>query len=310
VLKSSGQCRKKGSSFHLALGASVMELSPQPMASWIWSKGVVIAADELHISPFDRGLTVGLGLFETILVRSGQPVFLAQHLARHALGCKRLGWQELDPGWVEKGIREVLKANQLTRGSARVRLFQTAGVGPLAQLPQGPGALTLITAAPLTAPPEQLTLTLTLSPWLRNDRSPLSGLKCASYAENLLALAAAAATGFDEPLFLNTRDEVCETATANLFLIKDGTLRTPPLSSGCLPGISRALVLQLAQIHGLPIEEITLHLHDLQAADELFLTSALRGIVPVSRLDARQFSAGIITSRLRHALVEWSESPA
>jgi branched-chain amino acid aminotransferase len=285
-----------------------MELFPKPMAEWIWSNGELIAADELRVSPFDRGLTVGLGLFETILVRGGQPVFLAHHLARHALGCRRLGWQELDPVWVERGIREVLKANQLTRGSARARLFQTAGVGPLAQLPQGPAALTLITAAPLPASPESLTLTL--SSWVRNDRSPLTGLKCASYAENLLALAAAEAAGFDEPLFLNTRDEVCEAATANLFLIKDGTLRTPPRSSGCLPGISRALVLELAQTLGLPSEETTLHLGDLHAADELFLTSALRGIVPVSRLDARQLSAGLITHQLRHALVEWSESCA
>lgn len=269
------------------------------MPESIWCNGTLIAADELRVSPFDRGLTVGLGLFETILAVDGRPVFLDQHLARHAVGCARFGWPTPDSAKVGQGIHDLLHANHLTTGRARVRLFQTAGNGPLADLAQGPSALTLLTAAPLTPGPE--TISLTLSPWVRNERSPLAGLKCASYAENLLALAAAQAAGFDEPLFLNTRDEVCEVATANLFLVKDGTLRTPALTSGCLPGIARAQVLANARAQGLPTEETTLHLADLHHADELFLTSSLRGIVPINRFDDLHLPPGPITIHLRSA---------
>lgn len=285
-----------GTLIHLPLVTSHLSPSAPRMPESIWCNGVLIAADELRVSPFDRGLTVGLGLFETILAVDGRPVFLDRHLARHAVGCARLGWPAPDSAQVEQGIRDLLHANHLTTVSARVRLFQTAGSGPLADLSMGSGPLTLITAAPLTPGPE--TISLTLSSWVRNERSALAGLKCASYAENLLALAAAQATGFDEALFLNTREEVCETATANLFVVKDGTLRTPALSSGCLPGIARARVLEVARSQGIPTEEMTLYFEDLQAADELFLTSALRGIVPIIRLDDLWFSPGSITLRL------------
>ena len=271
------------------------------MAEWIWSNGTLIAADELRVSPLDRGLTVGLGLFETMLALDGRPVFLDRHLARHAAGCARLGWHELDPDWVGKGVREVLKANQLTRGAARVRLFQTAGQGSLGDPSQGPAALSLITAATLPDSPESLSLTF--SPWVRNERSPLAGLKCASYAENLLALEQALAKGFDEPLFLNTAGDVCETATANVFMVKSGTLLTPPTSSGCLPGITRAVVLELAAQHGIPLSEAPLSPEDLVSADELFLTSSLRGITPVTRFDQRHFPSGPVTVRMRQLLM-------
>lgn len=267
------------------------------MTAWIWSNGKLIAADELCVSPFDRGLTVGLGLFETVLAIDGRPMLLARHLARHAAGCARLGWSAPDSIGIEKGIHDLLSANRLTAGKSRVRLFQTAGSGTLADLSPGQGALTLLTAVPLPDGPERLSLTN--SPWVRNERSALAGLKCASYAENLLALADAQARGFDEPLFLNTRDELCETATANLFLVTNGTLRTPALRSGCLPGIARGLVLELARNQGLAAEETTLGLDDLHRADEIFVTSALRGIVPINRLDDRHFIPGPITLRLK-----------
>jgi len=283
----------------LELGTWSAELSPPSMAEWIWCNGTLIAQDELRVSPFDRGLTVGLGLFETLRARDGQPAFLDRHLSRHAAGCLRLGWHELDPGWLAKGVHEVLKANRLTHGHARVRLFQTAGQGTLADLSQGDSALTLVTAAPLPPAPESLSLTL--SSWVRNERSPLAGLKCASYAENLLALAATNARGFDEPLFLNSKGDVCESATANVFVVKNGTLRTPSLASGCLPGIARDVVLALAGEQGIPSGEATLGIDDLFAADELFLTSAVRGPIAISRLDDHNFQEGTITRQLRCA---------
>jgi len=252
----------------------------------VWCDGRVIPANELRISPFDRGLTVGLGLFETILAIDGRPVFLDRHLARHADGCRRLGWKELAAETIRPAILELLTANGLAKGHARVRLFRTAGEGSLDDPTAGAENRLMMTASKIS--PSKEPVSLTLSPWIRNERSALVGLKAASYAENLLALSAARKAGFDEPLFLNSRGEVCETATANLFIVKDGRIFTPPLAAGCLPGVTRGWLLENA---GTQAEERALLPGDLRMADEWFLTSAIRGIIPVSRWDQEERDA-------------------
>jgi branched-chain amino acid aminotransferase len=248
------------------------------MTRMVWCDGWLIPANELRISPFDRGLTVGLGLFETILAIDGRPVFLDRHLVRHADGCRRLGWAELTAETIRPAILALLTANGLEKGRARVRLFQTAGEGRLEDPVAGPEARLVITAGEVSGVPDSVSLTL--SPWIRNERSALVGVKAASYAENLIALSAARKAGFDEPLFLNSRGEICETATANLFIVKDGRIFTPPLTSGCLPGVTRAWLLEYA---GAKAEERVLWPGDLETADEWFLTSAVRGVLPVGR---------------------------
>jgi branched-subunit amino acid aminotransferase/4-amino-4-deoxychorismate lyase len=132
----------------------------------------------------------------------------------------------------------------------------------------------------------------------------VAGLKCASYAENLLALDHARRRGFQETLFFNTAGDLCEAAMANVFLVKNGELRTPFLSSGCLPGIARGLVLEIAQTLGIPSAERALCVADLEAADEIFLSSAIRGPVPVSRLDEKCLTPGPVGKQLRG---EWTQ---
>jgi branched-chain amino acid aminotransferase len=250
------------------------------MSRMVWCDGRLIPANELRISPFDRGLTVGLGLFETILAIEGRPVFLDRHLARHAGGCRRLGWPELTAETIRPAILDLLTANGLEKGRTRVRLFQTGGEGRLDDPLAGPEARLVITAGEISSTPASISLTTT--PWIRNERSALVGLKAASYAENLLALSAARKAGFDEPLFSNSRGEICETATANLFIVKDGRVFTPPLASGCLPGVTRGWLLEFA---GAKAGERDLLPGDLDAADEWFLTSAVRGVIPVGRCE-------------------------
>ncbi|HEY8960987.1 MAG TPA: aminotransferase class IV [Luteolibacter sp.] len=265
------------------------------MSRTIWCDGRLIPADELRISPFDRGLTVGLGLFETILAIDGRPVFLDRHLARHADGCHRLGWGELDAETIRRAIFDLLTANGLEKGRARVRVFQTAGEGLREDPVAGPEAKLLLTAWAVSG--GSASVSLTLSPWVRNERSALAGMKAASYAENVLALAAARKAGFEEPLFLNSRGEVCETATANFFIVKDGRIFTPPLASGCLPGVTRGWLLEFA---GADAEERILSPGDLATADEWFLTSAVRGVIPVDRWgDQTRKAPGEWTSRLQ-----------
>jgi branched-subunit amino acid aminotransferase/4-amino-4-deoxychorismate lyase len=135
---------------------------------------------------------------------------------------------------------------------------------------------------------------LVTSPFPRNERSPLAGLKCASYAENLIALDHARRAGADEALFYNTRGELCEAATANVFLVREGRIFTPPLASGCLPGTMRARV-----IERIAVEERDLTAADVEEADEVFLTSATRGVVRVAGVDGTAWLPGRVTAGLK-----------
>ena len=264
----------------------------------LWCNGQWLDAGDSPVSPTDRGLTLGLGLFETLLVLDGAPVFAERHLARLRGGCTRLGWVPELPD-LRRIMREIIHRNDLTTGRARIRLAITGGSGPLDDLTLGADHRVWMTAT-RTAVPAPAT-TANLAPWVRNERSPLAGLKCASYAENLLALEHAARLGFGETLFLNTAGRLCEAATSNIFIVANGGLRTPAPASGCLPGITREVVLELAELAGIPCQECDLSTSDLHAADEVFLTSSMRGLVEVSRFEQRSFPPGQVTNTLREA---------
>jgi branched-chain amino acid aminotransferase len=244
----------------------------------------------------DRGLTLGLSLFETLLAIDGRPTFADRHFARLAKSCERLGWQlpQINLGNV---MEEILERNDLTQGRARIRLTLTAGAGPIDSLTQSESSLCWMIATPVSD--FSGTLAVNYSPWPRNEYSPLVGLKSASYAENLIAIDHARKLGFDETIFLNTAGHLCESATANLFLVKDGRLLTPSLESGCLPGVAREVVLEIARRLGVDSSECVLTKPDLDAADEVFLTSSLRGLSTVSCVGEQNFPNSAIISRLR-----------
>lgn len=240
----------------------------------------------------DRGAFLGLGLFETMLGLDGKLVFPDRHLARLHKSCERLRWS-VDLPDLPQIAAELLEKNHLTTGRARLRLIVTAGSGPHSDLTPGPDRLVWLSAFPAVETPDALSVCL--SPWPRNERSPLAGLKTACYAENILALDHARSLGFDETVFLNTAGNLCESATANLFLVKNGILLTPSLDSGCLPGIGREVLLEIAPI---PSEERPLTPHDLHTADEIFLSSSTRGPVPVTRSGGRTLPSGPVTAAL------------
>ncbi len=267
----------------------------------IWCNGQWLPATNYPGAAQDRGTFLGLGLFETMLAHDGVLVFANRHLARLHHSCKRLGWTAEIPGLREIAA-ELLVKNQLTKGRARLRLIVTAGSGPHNDLRPGADRLVWLAAFPAGETPESLTLCL--SPWPRNERSPLAGLKTASYAENLVALDHARRLGFDEAVFLNTAGYLCETATANLFLIKNGVLLSPSLDSGCLPGIGREVLLELATSIGIPCEERPLTQQDLITAAEIFISSTIRGPVPVSRFEQKNLVIGAATQRLRTAFFD------
>lgn len=264
----------------------------------LWCNGQWVEARDFTASPTDRGLTLGLGLFETLLAVDGVPVFAERHLARLRGGCERLGWMPDLPNLPDIMVH-LLYRNDLTTGRAKIRLAITGGSGPLDDLTLGADLRIWMTVTPLAV--SSPTTSANLSPWVRNERSPLAGLKCASYAENLLALEHAARLGFEETVFLNTAGRLCEAATSNIFIVRNGGLLTPSPTSGCLPGITREVVLELAEQLRIPYQACDLTTSDLHAADELFLTSSIRGLTEVSRFEERTFPPGKITHALREA---------
>ena len=263
-----------------------------------WCNGEWIGADEFTLPPTDRGVILGLAIFETMLAVDGKPKFIPAHLKRWRESCDRLGWRfpEID---LEAIGTELLTRNGLTQGRGRLRLTMTAGSGPVFTKDAGKDALTWITATPVDDPP--CSVSVLLSPWRRNEKSPLAGLKTASYAENVLALDHARSGGFDETLFLNTSGQLCEAGTSNVFIVKGGRVLTPSLDSGCLPGVMRSVIVGLVGKVGLACDEIPLETADLDGSDEIFLTSAIRGPVPVSRLGQRTFPATPVTDAIRAA---------
>lgn len=253
----------------------------------------------LAVPATDRGFAQGLGLFETMLAVHGRLVWPDRHLARLHASCARLGWPAppLDAAALAALAAELVGRNRLADGLARVRLGLTAGSGGLADLTQGADRLLWLGAA--AVPAAAAAMAADISPWPRNERSPLAGLKCESYAENLLALDHARRRGFTETIFLNTAGQLCEAATANVFLARDGRLATPPLASGCLPGIGRDLVIGLAASAGIPCAEQPLEPAELERADEIMLTSAIRGPVALARIAGRALPAPTLAPLLR-----------
>jgi branched-chain amino acid aminotransferase len=253
----------------------------------LWLDGQLVPADEAGVSPFDHGLLVGDGVFETLRVYDGVPFAWSRHhqrLVRSAggLGLSAPGSQEL-----RAAVDDVLLANGVTEG--RVRLTITGGPSPLGS-ERGDGPPTVIVmSAPAT--PWPATVDVVIVPWSRNERGAVAGLKTTSYAENVRALAYARERDAGEAIFLNTRGEVCEATGSNVFVIRDGVVRTPPADAGCLLGVTRALVLELCAEHGMPAEEVALGRSALADADEAFLTSSTREVQAIGRVDGRALPA-------------------
>lgn len=230
----------------------------------VWQQERWTAAEEILVSPIDRGLLHGFGLFETMLAVDGQIPHWHRHKRRLEAALARFDWVcEIPP----------LPAC-LPPGKHRARLTITAGPGGLADPPSKKGLIAFSTA-PVAE--DSRPWKLGISPWSRNEHSPLAGLKTTSYAENLMALRYARALGYDDLLWRNSMGDLCEATTANVFLVIRGVLVTPSLDSGCLPGIGREIILEQARASGTTVEERRVAMEEAAEAEEIFLTNAVRG---------------------------------
>ncbi len=266
----------------------------------VWIDGELIDERTASVSVFDHGLTVGDGIFETLRVTRGQPFALTRHLVRLARSARGLGLAEPDPDYVRAACLAVLDASQLP-GDMRLRITYTGGLAPPGS-GRGNANPTLIVAVAPFDPWAQTAVVATV-PWPRNERGAVSGLKTTSYAENVVALAHAHERGASEALMPNTHGQLCEGTGSNLFVVLDGVLVTPPLTSGCLAGVTRELVLEWCGG-----EERDLPMESLFAADEVFITSSTRNVQPVEQVDDHQVpqAPGDVTKGVQEVFLERS----
>jgi branched-chain amino acid aminotransferase len=239
-----------------------------------WLDGTLTTAPKVIAT--NRGFLTGIGVFETLKVSDSHPEFLDRHMNRLAEACQRLGLPLNNSNALNETVAEVISANKDIAGSARLRVTVTA---------QSDSSSIFISMSELAPWPE--TTSCVVAPWIRNERSPLSGVKSTSYAENVLALNWAQELGYSEAILFDSVGKLAEGTTTNIFIVKNGEVLTPSRASGLLPGVVRQVILDenLAK-------EAELTSEDLESADEVFLTSSTRGVHPVDRLNDRHLRGG------------------
>jgi len=257
-----------------------------------WVDGAMVAAEDATLPVADHGLTVGDGCFETTAIVRGEAFAMTRHLARLRASLSGLLIDlPLSDDDLRTATNHVVTANP---GAGIIRITVTAGTGPLGS-GRGEGSPTVIVAAG-PARGWSTTAAIITVPWPRNERGALAGIKSTSYAENVLALARARTAGASEAVFPNTIGNLCEGTGTNVFVEHDGRLVTPPLSSGCLAGVTRALVLEVADV-----EELDVPIEVLETTTEAFLTSSTRDVMTIDRIDGRAIDPGPRTAAAAEA---------
>jgi branched-chain amino acid aminotransferase len=249
----------------------------------VWINGDLLPDNEARISVFDHGLVVGDGAFETVKVTAGRPFALGRHLARLASSAAGLGLSAPDLDQIRVGAAAVIAASP-AMPLARLRITITGGIGPLGS-ERGKSGLTTVVALAEQRPPADFA-DVVVVPWPRNEFGALAGVKTTSYAENVRALSYAAAHDAGEAIFGNTAGNLCEGTGTNVFIVVGGRLVTPPLSAGCLAGVTRALVLEWVGA-----AEEDLPLDALMSADEAFLTGTTRDVQAIRQVNGSKLAA-------------------
>ncbi len=262
--------------------------------------GRIVPAGEKVLSPGQIGLLSGWGVFTTLRIYEGVPFAFERHWRRMETDAARLRvpWK-LDREEVRRQIGELIAANRAEDSVGRMCVVRNTG-----GFWEGPGIAQDADLIVLTADVKAWadTVRLGVARQARHAASAFAGTKVLSWAYNLTLVEEAQGKGLDEVILLNERDEVAECTSANIFAVLDDKTVTPPLSSGCLPGVTRNVLLE--EIGG--IEERALRLDDLYRAQEVFVTSTTRELLAVSEIDGRRIPAdGAVRRRLQQAFSEY-----
>ena len=283
------------------------------VAATVNVNGRVSDQKDAAVSVFDHGFLYGEGVYETWRTYNGQPFLFDRHMRRLRNSAGMLALPvPLTDGQIDARCRETMRAAGLGDGSdAYVRVLLTRGVGELSYDPAAcPEPTVIVIVKPHVAPPPAVYeqgVKVALVPVIRNHPGTVNPLiKSNNLLNNALAMQEAFRRGAFEGVMRNYRGELAECTQSNLFVVKDGTVLTPPLDAGLLPGITREFVIEIGAAAGvpvIPIREAVLHDADLFGADEAFFTSSIRELVPIVAVDDRTIGTGR-PGRVTGALLE------
>ena len=268
----------------------------------------IVPSDEAILRPGQLGLLAGWGVFTTLRIYKGIPFAFERHWERLQRDA-RLLHVEIPVGRDElrRRLIELARRNRCPEASMRLCIVRSQGgvfEGP------GSGNRSDVVAFTIDVPRRRGAAGLALRPNGRHAESPFAGTKTLSWAHNLTFVETAQQQGFDEVILLNERGEVAECTSANIFAVRNGVTYTPPPAGGPLPGITRLVMLEeLAE----PVEEKVLYVDDLYEADEVFITSTVRELMPVERIADRRLRAAErgewpVMEKLRAALRRYIEA--
>jgi branched-chain amino acid aminotransferase len=275
--------------------------------------GQLLDKADAKINVYDHGLLYGDGIFEGLRIYAGKVFRIHEHIERLYESSKHI---MLEIPWSREKLidetRRTVEANKKVEGY--IRLIVTRGMGSLgldANKCSNPQVIIIVDDISLY--PQKMYdegMEIITSSFIRSHPNTISPrVKSLNYLNNILAKIEATRAGVPEAIMLNHLGEVAECTADNIFLVKHGKIRTPPLNSGILEGVTRNTVIELAQAAGYKVEEVPVLRHDVYIADELFLTGTGAEIIAVVKVDGRTIGSGkpgTITRQLReryHTLV-------
>jgi aminodeoxychorismate lyase len=272
----------------------------------------MLEATKARVAPVSSAMLYGRGVFTTLAIYDSKPFQWTRHWERLSNHAEKL---DIDlTGCSQKSVGEALTkliaVNHVKEGRARIIFL--ARTGRESWKAKAPGLkktdLLIMTGDVHHVPSSGLSLAV--SPYRINTSSPLSGIKSLNYLDRILSREEARARDFDEAVVLNERGEIVSATTANLFWVKNGTIHTPNVSTGIIAGVTRQNVIEIAEKHFIPVVEGVYEMPDLTDADEIFLTSSVVGVAPVTTFDFRRYAieTGSVLVIIRDAFVKLTRS--
>ena len=271
------------------------------MAATVNVNGRVSDQEHASISIFDHGFLYGEGVYETLRTYNGQPFLFDRHMRRLRQSSGMIALPvPLTDTQIEQRFRETMRVAGLgddADGEAYIRILVTRGIGELTYDPAAtPTPSVVVIVKPNVDPPREAFergVKVALVSVMRNHPGTVNPLiKSNSLLNNALAMQEALRAGAFEGVMRNTKGELAECTQSNLFIVKDGAALTPPIDAGLLPGITREFLFEVGAAVGIPVREAVLEDADLFGADESFLTSTTRELVPITQVDDRAIGNG------------------
>jgi len=273
----------------------------------IFHNDSLLPIEKVRLSPGQAGLICGWGIFTTVRISRGEAFAYERHWRRLE---KDAAITRLPMSYTAAKVRvhlhELIRANNVSEGAARIYLvYNTVGFWQSDE-PHPPVDLIITTAG---MPEYREPVRLALREQGRHAAAPLAGVKTISWLPNVWAVAEAQKEGFDEVVLLNERGEVAECTAANIFAVKNNKVLTPPLNSGCLEGVTRGILFEIAPEAGFALLEQSLLPEDLYSADEVFITSTNRNLIGVGEIAGHKIASasGSLTRRLEETFAAYVE---